>query len=73
MALASLFVLASAVTYAVSGRDQDSKIILGHHDCVMPRLVSVLVREHLEDRFAGAAEDVAVGDSVFPEGYYETS
>jgi len=55
----------------VADCDQGSAIVLGHRDCVVPRLLSLLGRGHLEDRFPGSAE-VTVGESVFPEGYYDT-
>jgi hypothetical protein len=73
VALASPSVRASAVAFAAADDDQDHKIILGHHDCVVPRLMTLLVRSHLEDRFAGAEADASVGDSVFPEGHYGTA
>jgi hypothetical protein len=73
VALAALSVLAGAVAFAASGHEHDGKIILGHQDCVVPRLLSLLARVHRKDRFAGAAEEAAVSDSVFPEGHYGTA
>jgi len=71
VALTSLVVLTTAAGVAPGGHEQCSTTILGHHDCVVPRLVSLLVRVHRESR--GAADEDAVGDCVFPEGHYETA
>jgi hypothetical protein len=46
-------------------------VLVAPADCDQSEVVAP--RNHLKDRFPGDAEDVSVGDSVFPEGHYATA
>jgi hypothetical protein len=48
-----------------AGCDPSRKIILGHHGCVLPRLLTLLVGFQPELRFAKASRDLFAGESVF--------
>jgi hypothetical protein len=73
LALLCLSFEASAVPplAAAAGGDPGGPIILGHHRCVLPRLLTLLAGFQPEMRFATASETYSPGDSAFPERYHD--
>jgi hypothetical protein len=69
LALACLSFAPSAVpcSPATANGDPSSKIILGHHECVLPRLLTLLAGFQPELRFVRASNDFSAGESVFSE------
>jgi hypothetical protein len=47
--------------------EPSSKIILGHHGCVLPRLLTLLASFQPEARFVKASKDYSAEDCQFPE------
>ena len=69
-ALASLSFAKSATPSApaAAGYEESSrKIVLGHHACVLPRLLTLLAGFGPEARFVKASKDYFVGEPLFPE------
>jgi hypothetical protein len=56
-----------------AGGDPGSAILLGHHGCVLPRLLTLLAGFQPEVRFVRAAEAFPAGAPVFPEPRTEHS
>jgi hypothetical protein len=48
--------------------DLTDKIVLGHHECVLPRLLTLLAGFRPEARFETASTDLFAGESVLSEG-----
>jgi hypothetical protein len=58
-------------TPAASERDQCCNIILGHHHCVLPRLLTLIASFGPAARFVTAFQDLCASDSSFPRGYHD--
>jgi hypothetical protein len=68
LALACLsFAAAMPSSPAAAGCDPGRNMILGHHACVLPRLLTLLAGFQPEARFVKASRDVSAGESAFPE------
>ena len=69
LALACLSFGAGAVppSPAAPGRDSVGKVLLGHHGCVLPRLLTLVVGFQPEVRFVTASREVSAAESLFPE------
>jgi len=73
LALACLSFEASAGSspVAAAGGDPGGQIILGHHRCVLPRLLTLLAGFQPELRFATASEAYSPSDFAFPERHHD--
>ncbi len=56
---------------AATGCEPSAKIILGHHGCVLPRLLTLIASFQPEGRFVRAFKDFSAGDLVSPEGHHD--
>jgi hypothetical protein len=56
---------------AAGERDQSGQIILGHHRCVLPRLLTLIASFGPAGRFVTAFQDFCAWESSFPEGYHD--
>ncbi len=54
-----------------AGYDPGSKMILGHHTCVQPRLLTLVAGFQPEGRFVRAARDFAAAESVVAEHHHD--
>jgi hypothetical protein len=75
LALASLSFAISAVPSSslADGGDPSSKTILGHHECVLSRLLTLLASFRPEVRFVKASEDFSASESEFQECQHDES
>lgn len=73
LALSSVSLATSPVSSVPQAPDCDStdKIILGHHGCVLPRLLTLLAGFQPEARFETASANLFAGASEFSERDYD--
>jgi hypothetical protein len=73
LALASLSFGTSAVSpsAAAAGGGQSSQMILGHHRCVLPRLLTLLAGFQAEGRFVKASMEFSDRETAAPERHHD--
>jgi hypothetical protein len=65
------FVSGDVNAAAADDGDASRTIFLGHHSCVLPRLLTLLAGFRPDDRFIKASKDFASGRSVLPERHHD--
>jgi hypothetical protein len=68
LALSGLaFVSDDVIAVPAGGGDASQTILLGHHSCVLPRLLTLLTAFRPEVRFIKASKDFSTSPAVLPE------